>query len=201
VSFTDVNAHTKKDLSNRQGRIMGTFSVTTPDRSAIDLEKTFSLEGSRSVLNPEKKDKIDNKASFTEEIKTLKKIHKIEHVKNVQDSGGNVSGSKKENLKITENNEIVNVPAISSESAQLINALVHTQNHIVEELTEVFDKRLEKFDEIIMDLIRCKTENERLKQKVDNLTRDNYKLKKEVESFKTIIPGVYIRKELDKTKF
>jgi len=199
VNFTDVNAHTKKIISNKQEKSMSKFSVTTPDRSAMDLEKTFSLEGSGSVLCKEKKD--IKKTSFTEEIEALKNNNKLRLNRNIKDFDENISTSKKEILNIAENTEIVSVPDLSNEAVQMINALVHTQNHIVHELTEVFDKRLEKFDDIILDLIRCKTENERLKQKVDNLTRDNYKFKKEVESFKTIIPGVYIKKELDKTRF
>ena len=199
MNFTDVNAHTKKIISNKQEKSMSKFSVTTPDRSAMDLEKTFSLEGSGSVLCKEKKD--IKKTSFTEEIEALKNNNKLRLNRNIKDFDENISTSKKEILNIAENTEIVSVPDLSNEAVQMINALVHTQNHIVHELTEVFDKRLEKFDDIILDLIRCKTENERLKQKVDNLTRDNYKFKKEVESFKTIIPGVYIKKELDKTRF
>jgi hypothetical protein len=204
VSFTDVNAHTKKIIINKHEKSMGKFSVTTPDRNTMNLEKTFSLAGAGSVLSPEKKNKATNKNSFTEEIETLRKNHKLGLRKNIKDFEEKVSVGKKEILNISENIEntqIISVPAINNEAIQMINALVHTQNHIVQELTEVFDKRLEKFDDIIMDLIRCKTENERLKQKVDNLTRDNYKCKKELESFKSIIPGVYIKKELDKTRF
>jgi len=193
LSFTtDVNAHTKKIISKKQEQSMNKFSVTTPDRSAVNLEKTFSLEGSGSILSQEKKEKTINKLSFAKEIDALKKNHKTRFIKNINSD---------ENDKIVENKEIVSIPAINDEAMQMINALVHTQNHIVKELTDVFDKRLEKFDDIVMDLIRCKTENERLKQKVDNLTRDNYKYKKEMECFKSIIPGVYIKKELDKTRF
>ena len=190
MSFaTDVNEHTKKILSKKQEN---KFSVTTPDRSTVNLEKTFSLEGSGSILSQEKKEKINNKLSFTKEIDALKKNHKTRLVRNINSD---------ENDKNIATKEIVNIPSVSDEAMQMINALVHTQNHIVKELTDVFDKRLEKFDDIVMDLIRCKTENERLKQKVDNLTRDNYKYKKEMECFKSIIPGVYIKKELDKTRF
>ena len=193
MSFTtDVNAHTKKIISKKHEQSMNKMSVTTPDRSIVALEKTFSLEGSGSILSQEKKEKLNNKLSFAKEIDALKKNHKTRLVKNIN------FDEKDKNI---ENKEIVSVPAINNEAMQMINALVHTQNHIVKELTDVFDKRLEKFDDIVMDLIRCKTENERLKQKVDNLTRDNYKYKKEMECFKSIIPGVYIKKELDKTRF
>lgn len=191
-----MNAHTKKYISSKQYRSMGKFSVTTPDRSTVDLEKTFALDGAASVLNSERRNK-NNESSFSQEIATLNKARPS---KTMQITEENISEAQN-NTGNTETTEVVSIPAISPEAIQLINALMHTQNHIVQELTDVFDKRLEKFDDIIMDLIRCKTENERLKQKVDNLTRDNYKLKKEVESYKSVLPGLYVRKELDKTRF
>jgi len=200
VNFTDVNEHTKKVISNKQYKSMGKISFTTPDKITLDLEKTFSLESSGSVLNYQKKNKeIDKVNSLVQEIETLKE--------SLQNRLERKSTEKKAPLRIVENQltatgtEIVNVPDISTEAVQTINALVHAQNFIVQELTEVFDNKFEKFDEIIVELIRCKTENERLKQKIDNLTRDNYKLKKDVESFKSIVPGLYIKRELDKTKF
>ncbi len=193
MSFTDVNEHTKKIIANKQEKKLSKFAVTTPDRSSVSLEKTFSLDSAESLLSPNKISKINNKTSFKEEIQELKSNYKTV-----------VKEEKKENLNLeqnVENLELVEVPSITSEAVQVISALMHTQNHIVRELTEVFDKRLEKFDDIIMDLIRCKTENERLKNKVDNLIRDNYKYKKEVESFRSVIPGIYVKKEIDKTKF
>lgn len=204
MSFTDVNEHTKKIISNKHEKSMNKFSVTTPDRTNVALEKAFSLESSKSILSSDTKEKTSNKISFAKEIEALKKTHKTRLIRNTN-SDENISTSKNgisaEKFNKSENKEIVNIPSISSEAMQMINALVHTQNHIVQELTDVFDKRLEKFDEIVMDLVRCKTENERLKQKVDNLTRDNYKYKKEMECFKSILPGVYIKKELDETRF
>lgn len=206
MSFTDVNAHTKKIVSDKIEKSMGKISVTTHERSAMNLEKTFSLEATRSVLCPEKNDQINNKSYFVEEIEPAK-INQANNQDRIINKKEEIHAAENKCLKAlktdknAENTEIVNVPSISSEAIQMINALMHTQTHIVQELTEVFDKRLEKFDDLVLDLIRCKTENERLKQKVDNLTRDNYKYKKDIESFRSVIPGIYIKKELDKTKF
>lgn len=198
MSFTDVNAHTKKIISDKQYRSMGKFSVTTPEKTVMDLEKTFSMDGAVSVLGEEKKYKLNNKESFVEKREKPKSLNQSGLDINTKTSEINISASA---LASDEKTEIVSVPAISAEAAQLINALLHTQNHIVHELTDVFDKRLEKLDDIIVDLIRCKTENERLKQKIDNLTRDNYRLKKDTECYKAVVPGLYIKRELDRTKF
>ena len=193
---------------------MGKLAVTSPAKNKLALEKTFSLESSGSVLNNAGKPNNNKDGALKKEIEALKKSLKANLAKKSPEKAENKEAALKKEIetlkkslkadlakKNSEKKEIVSVPAISNESLQMINALVHTQNHIVDELTQVFDKRLEKFDDIILDLIRCKTENERLKQKVDNLTRDNYKLKKDVESFKAVVPGLYIKRDIDKTKF
>jgi len=197
VSFTDVNEHTKKVMAEKQYKNMGKIAVTTPDRTNSSIEKSFALEGKGSLLAAEKTVKSSKNATFAGEFAELKNNPKNRITK---------PSAQKQELKLPEiaegeKTELLNVPVINNEAMQVINALMHTQNSIVQELTDVFDRRLEKFDDIIMDLIRCKTENERLKQKVDNLTRDNYKYKKEVESYKSVVPGLYIKKEADKTRF
>ena len=197
MGFTEVNEHTKKTISDKKYKNMGKFSVTTPDRSTMAFEKTFSLEEGRSVLSSKDKNNAEDK-TFLDKINNAKKTGLQSEINKT------TSKENKKSLSIPENEEkteIVNVPAISNEAMQLINALMHTQNSIVQELTDAFDRRFEKFDDIVMDLIRCKTENERLKNKVDNLTRDNYKLKKNVERYKKVIPGVYIKKASDQTGF
>lgn len=87
----------------------------------------------------------------------------------------------------------VTVPSSGSKVATLMNEVINARNYIVEEITSSFEKKLEKIDDAIVELINSKTENERLKGKIDNLTRENYRLKKEIESFKSIMPGVFIK--------
>ena len=90
----------------------------------------------------------------------------------------------------------ISVPAGSKVSA-IMNEILNTRTYIVEQISETLEKKLEKLDEAIVELISCKTENERLKGKIDNLTRENYRLKKEVESFKSLMPGIYVKIKKD----
>lgn len=89
------------------------------------------------------------------------------------------------------------VAKTSQKVSTLMNEVLNARNYIVEELSATFEKKLEKMDEAIVDLISSRTENERLKAKIDNLTRENYRLKKEIESFKSVVPGVYIKSKKD----
>ena len=89
------------------------------------------------------------------------------------------------------------VPATGLKISALMSEVLNARNYIVEEISLTFEKKLEKLDEAIVELINCKAENERLKYKIDNLTRENYRLKKDVESFKPIMPGVFVKTKKD----
>jgi mRNA-degrading endonuclease RelE of RelBE toxin-antitoxin system len=82
---------------------------------------------------------------------------------------------------------------VSGDTLEIVNAVLNANKSIVKEISEAFEKKLEKLDEAIMELISSKVENERLKGKIDNLTRENYRLKKEVESFKPVVGGVFVK--------
>lgn len=68
---------------------------------------------------------------------------------------------------------------------------------ITESLTKVLDERLEGMDEVVVELIRCKTENENLKNKVNELNKENYKLKNTLNSYKPFAFGLYMKKQED----
>lgn len=220
MSLIDINEQTnestKRIVSNKQYKSMGKLSIETPERGASAIEKTFAMENPTGAINPIKKDSQARERQFKnienahQELKNAEKSlnrsktnpkTRLYENKSVATAAQTGTFLRTEVEKTNDKTEIINVPAISNEAMQMINALMHTQNHIVEQLTDAFDKRFEKFDDIIIDLINSKTENERLKQKIDNLTRENYRYKKEVESYKPIFSGVFIKKEIDKTKF
>ena len=62
-------------------------------------------------------------------------------------------------------------------------------------MTKLIDEKLEGMDDVVLELVRCKTENENLKNKVNELNKENFKLKSALNSFKPLVAGFYIRKE------
>jgi len=93
------------------------------------------------------------------------------------------------------------VPERPSEANQIINSVLNARKYIVEEVSANFEKKLEKLDDAIIELISCKAENERLKGKIDNLTKDNYKFKRELKRFKSVMPGLFIKMKKDGLDF
>jgi len=96
--------------------------------------------------------------------------------------------------------EVVTNPMVAesqSEADQIVNAVLNARKYIVEEISASFEKKIEKLDDAIVELINCKVENERLKGKIDNMTRDNYRLKRELNRYKSVVPGLYIKTHKD----
>ena len=94
----------------------------------------------------------------------------------------------------------VTLPTISKpESQAVVNGLLDTlnkmENNITSSMTKLLDEKLEGMDDVVLELVRCKTENENLKNKVNELNKENFKLKNVLNSFKPLVAGFYIKKE------
>ena len=61
----------------------------------------------------------------------------------------------------------------------------------------VLDEKLDGMDEVVVELIRAKTENENLRNKLNELNRENFELKTRLNSFKSVGFGFYTRKQED----
>jgi len=64
-----------------------------------------------------------------------------------------------------------------------------------DKISKVIDEKLEGMDEVVVELIRCKTDNETLRQKIIDLNKEIYQLKNDLNSYKPIGMGFYKKKE------
>lgn len=95
------------------------------------------------------------------------------------------------------NDEMLNMTGDNRELKMLIKNLVVSQENVVKRITKVLDEKLEGMDEVVVELIRCKTENEKMQQQVNKLTKENYALKSRMSSYKPVGFGLYIKKQED----
>ena len=77
----------------------------------------------------------------------------------------------------------------------LLETLSNMENNITESMSKLIDEKLEGMDDVVLELVRCKTENENLKNKVNELNKENFKLKNILNSFKPLVCGFYVKKE------
>ena len=154
-------------------------------------EKVLLRNDVRKLLN------IDNK----EIVELCKKTS----VNPKKDSKGQIYFSvdevrKLKNAKITMNSEKTTLSLVSKPQSQMVvNNLLETlsnmENNITESMSKLIEEKLEGMDDVVLELVRCKTENENLKNKVNELNKENFKLKNILNSFKPLMCGFYVKKE------
>ena len=120
-------------------------------------------------------------------------IDEVKKLKNAKSSIMTGNGIKKMNNEKT-------LPVMTKPNSQaVVNGLLDTlnqmENNITSSMTKLIDEKLEGMDDVVLELVRCKTENENLKNKVNELNKENFKLKNILSSFKPLFAGFYIKKE------
>jgi len=79
----------------------------------------------------------------------------------------------------------------------LLSSLESMEKNITDSMAKIIDEKLDGMDEVVIELIRCKTENETLRQKINELNKENYHLKNTVKSFKSLGLGLFVKKAND----
>ena len=117
----------------------------------------------------------------------------------------NVSEKVKESTSLTvpsKNTVLRGTNTISNASiVQLVDTLRNIERSMTDRLTKVLDEKLDGMDDVVMELIRVKTENETMRFKINELNKENYRLKKEVNSFKKVPFGFYAKTSNDNNIF
>ena len=78
----------------------------------------------------------------------------------------------------------------------ILNTLQELEVKLSNKIAKVIDEKLEGMDDVVVELIRCKTDNETLKQKIVDLNKEVYQLKNELNSYKPVALGFYKKKEV-----
>lgn len=79
----------------------------------------------------------------------------------------------------------------------LISSLESMEKNITDSMSKIIDEKLDGMDEVVVELIRCKTENETLRQKINELNKENYHIKNTIKCFKPVGLGLYVKKAND----
>jgi hypothetical protein len=79
--------------------------------------------------------------------------------------------------------------------ASLEMSLLDKMSSLIESKLETkLDEKLDGMDEVVVELVRCKTENETLRYKMNELNKEIYYLKNELNSYKNLGFGLYVKK-------
>lgn len=105
------------------------------------------------------------------------------------------SGESLNNIsrKLVKPNALNTRPANKNDVTIIVEALTQAKEGILNDLSQVIDEKLEGMDEVVVELIKCKSENETLKQKLKLIAEENDILKDEIARYKPFRFGLYRR--------
>ncbi len=161
-------------------------------------ERTLTPQEVRTILKTDNKEIVELCKKAAIRPRKNAKGHtyfSYDEVKNLRKVQAQVNGR-------VSNPIAAKVPAAvgaSSSSAGVSNVLTALQNlesRLSDRIAKVIDEKLEGMDDVVVELIRCKTDNETLKQKIVDLNKEVYQLKNELNSYKPVALGFYKKKEV-----
>ncbi len=164
-------------------------------KSDIDvLRKVKELYEHTRSSRDMKKEKVDR---VVERMK-LKKQEEEMRAQDIETSVVNLSeGNFLTRAKSRYNKENAVASLASYQSLDMSSKLENLENNIVSKISDVLSEKMDGLDEIIVELIRSKTENETLRQRLNELNKENFSLKNENASYKPIGLGLYVKKSTD----
>lgn len=87
------------------------------------------------------------------------------------------------------------VATINETKNAIGNRIDALENNIISKMSELLSEKMDGFDEIIVELIRSKTENENLRSQINSLNKENFALKNELACYQPLALNLYIKKE------
>ena len=159
----------------------------------------------RKLLNIDNKEIVElcKKTSVVPKKDNRGQIYfSIDEVKKLKNAQTSVVAEMSEKREDKNSERKATLPVMTKPNSQVVvNGLLETlnkmENNITTSMTKLIDEKLEGMDDVVLELVRCKTENENLKNKVNELNKENFKLKNLLSSFKPLMCGFYIKKEED----
>ena len=123
----------------------------------------------RKLLNVDNKEIVElcKKTSVSPKKDSRGQIYfSVDEVKKLRNAKTSVVAEMNEKKKVA-------LPVMTKPDSQVVvNGLLDTlskmENNITTSMTKLIDEKLEGMDDVVLELVRCKTENENLKNKVNN---------------------------------
>lgn len=162
-------------------------------------ERTLTPQEVRTILKADNKEIVDLCKKAAIRPRKNAKGHtyfSYDEVKNLRKVQAQVKGAVSSPVSVP---AMVGGSSVQNNSAAVRSILTTLQDLEVKlsnKIAKVIDEKLEGMDDVVVELIRCKTDNETLKQKIVDLNKEVYQLKNELNSYKPVALGFYKKKEV-----
>ena len=160
------------------------------DINSMSLAKTLSPQEVRNILQTDNKEIVElcRQASImpkkNSKGQTYFSYDEVKHLREL-----------KKNLPASAVTSPVTATSATSAVASILTSIRNMESTLSDKISKVIDEKLEGMDEVVVELIRCKTDNETLKQKIIDLNKEIYQLKNDLSSYKHVGLGLYKKKE------
>ena len=151
-----------------------------------DVRKLLNIDN-REIVELCKKTSVNPKKDSKGQI--YFSVEEVKKLKNAKTSVMSEMNEKKSALSL------ISKPNSQMVVNNLLETLNKMENNITTSMTKLIDEKLEGMDDVVLELVRCKTENENLKNKVNELNKENFRLKNILNTFKPLVCGFYVKKE------
>ena len=151
-----------------------------------DVRKLLNIDN-REIVELCKKTSVNPKKDSKGQI--YFSVEEVKKLKNAKTSVMSEMNEKKSALSL------ISKPNSQMVVNNLLETLNKMENNITTSMTKLIDEKLEGMEDVVLELVRCKTENENLKNKVIELNKENFRLKNILNSFKPLVCGFYVKKE------
>ncbi len=157
-------------------------------------EKTLTPQEVRAILNTDNKEIVElcKKASILPRKNNNGMTYfSYEEVKNLR----KVQAMKKQTVSnpVVSREEPAAVQATAIQN--ILSSIRSIETTLTDKISKVIDEKLEGMDEVVVELIRCKTDNETLRQKIIELNKEVYQLRNNLNNYKPVGLGFYVKKE------
>ena len=146
-------------------------------RRLLGIDNKEIADLCRQISLIPKKDTNGQTYFSKEDVDVLKRIKRLHAASRSQESAKIVQ------YPIAEKKPETAPVTIQRDSREVLAAMANLENKLLNKISQVIDEKLDGMDEVVVELIRCKTENESLRQKINDLNKEIYNLKTETNSY------------------
>ncbi len=164
-------------------------------------ERTLTPQEVRNILKTDNKEIVELCKKASIRPRKNEKGHtyfSYDEVRNLRKVQARVNGET--STEVVKAPVAVSVSSVSESNnaavRSILTSLENLETKLSDKIAKVIDEKLEGMDDVVVELIRCKTDNETLKQKIVDLNKEVYQLKNELNSYKSVGLGFYKKKEV-----
>ena len=179
---------------NGQNSRVQNFSVETV-RNLLRLDNKGIAKLCAQVSLMPKKDRHGRTYFSRDDIEILRKVRRLHSQStSLQNKVSNPIGASQVRAAAIAAPVQANPQKVSPNVEKIVKKLDNLETSISDKISKLLEEKLEGMDEVVVELVRCKTENETLRYKLNELNKENYNLKNELSKYKTIGLGLYVKK-------